>query len=181
MREQTFLGFTLWFTLSFLLVYIYRRSDRTSSSSPQIIDNRELVGLQQQCQRLRWELEQRSQQVTEDIHSTTFEQLQTLLTNYPTACKMAEAKPNLPAKNLIALFTPLENLITSWGYETIGIPWQQVPYNPQIHQADSDDIEIDESVYVRFIGYRQGEKIIYPAKVSRSLPPGINPENTETI
>jgi hypothetical protein len=134
-------------------------------------DNREeIINLQKQCQRLREELEAQSSLLKSDFRSEVFEQLQTLLTNYPTAREMAKVKPDLPAKNLISLFTSLENLLENWGYETIGKPWEEVNYNPQIHQADSDDIEVGESVYIRFVGYRDGENILYPAKVSLNLP-----------
>jgi hypothetical protein len=80
----------------------------------------------------------------------------------------------LPAKNLVALFTPLENLLKSWGYEPIGTPWEQAPYNPQLHQPDVSDITEGELVYIRFVGYRDADRILSPAKVSRTLPPGIN-------
>ncbi|NER21203.1 MAG: helix-turn-helix domain-containing protein [Symploca sp. SIO1C2] len=145
--------------------------------------------LQQQCFRLRRELRHQSRQLSTDFQKSTFEQLQTLLTNYPSAKHMAQAKPDLPAKNLTSLFTPLESLLQSWGYEPIGKPWEQVPYNPQLHQADTDDIEEGELVYIRFIGYRdrrsndhntakttsytQQTQILCPAKVSRTLPGGI--------
>lgn len=132
--------------------------------------DKEIEELQAQCQRLREELAEKSHQLTVDFRENTFEQLQTLLTNYPTFCQMARSKPDLPAKNILALFTPLENLLMSWGYEPIGQSWQQVNYNPELHQADSDEIEPGELVYIRFVGYRSGEKILCPAKVSRSLP-----------
>jgi len=80
---------------------------------------------------------------------------------------MAKIKPDLPA------FTSLENLLENWGYETIGKPWEKVNYNPQIHQADSDDIEVGESVYIRFVGYRDGDNILKSAKVSLNLPPNV--------
>ncbi|MBD2693621.1 molecular chaperone GrpE [Anabaena catenula] len=130
--------------------------------------------LEIQCQRLREELKQQSQQLQSDFQNETFTQLQTLLSNYPTVKKMALAKPELPAKNLISLFTSLDNLITSWGYNAIGETWEQVNYNPQLHQADSDDIQEEELVYIRFIGYQNGDKILYPAKVSRTLPAGFD-------
>jgi molecular chaperone GrpE (heat shock protein) len=130
--------------------------------------------LEFQCQRLREELKQQSQQLQTDFQQETFTQLQTLLTNYPTVKKMALAKPDLPAKNLVSLFTSLDNLITNWGYTVIGETWEQVNYNPQLHQADSDDIQEGELVYIRFIGYQDGDKVLYPAKVSRTLPAGFN-------
>lgn len=87
---------------------------------------------------------------------------------------MILAKPDLPAKNLVSLFTPLENILASWGYVAIGKPWEQVNYNPQLHQADSEEIQEGELVYIRFIGYQDGGKILYPAKVSRTIPGGYN-------
>jgi molecular chaperone GrpE (heat shock protein) len=130
--------------------------------------------LEIQCQRLREELKQQSQQLQTDFQQETFTQLQTLLSNYPTVKKMALAKPELPAKNLTFLFTSLDNLITNWGYTAIGETWKQVNYNPQLHQADSDDIQEGELVYIRFIGYQNGDKVLYPAKVSRTLPGGFD-------
>lgn len=100
----------------------------------------------------------------------TFEQLQSLLVNYPSAVHMATQNPNLPARNLVALFTPLEQLLHQWGYEPIGQPWQAVVFDPQLHQPDQSDIQPGETVYVRFIGYRNGDEILCPAKVSRTLP-----------
>ena len=133
--------------------------------------------LRQQCQRLREELENQKSQLWESFCQSSFEELQTLLTNYPTAAEMAHIKPDLPAKNITALFAPLNNLLESWGYEPIGHPWESVAYNPQFHQGDSNDIQPGEAVYIRFVGYRQGDRILSPAKVSRTLPRGIKPSS----
>lgn len=143
------------------------------TSTTEATDATEIAELRQQCFRLREELQQQKTQLTIDFRNATFELLQTLLTNYPTARKMAEAKPDLPAKNLSALFTPLENLLKSWNLEMIGSAWEQVVYNPQLHQPDVEDITEGELVYVRFVGYRDGERILAPAKVSRTLPGGM--------
>ncbi|HEY9835853.1 MAG TPA: hypothetical protein V6D27_03090 [Vampirovibrionales bacterium] len=133
--------------------------------------------LRQQCQRLREELDRQKSQLWESFCQSTFEELQTLLTNYPTAVEMARIKPDLPAKNLTALFAPLGNLLENWGYEPIGHPWESVAYNPQFHQGDCDEIHPGEVVYIRFVGYRQGDRILSPAKVSRTLPSGIKPSS----
>lgn len=140
---------------------------------PNPADTAEIEQLQQQCQRLRTQLEEQSSQLSADVQGKIFEQLQPLLTNYPTARQMVQVRPDLPAKNLVALFTPLENLLKSWGYEPIGQPWEYVPYNPQLHQPDVDDLVEGEFVYIRFVGYRDGDQILCPAKVSRTLPGGI--------
>jgi molecular chaperone GrpE (heat shock protein) len=166
-----------------IIVYIILRELFSENNQDTSINNQSVTSpnteqkikdLELQCQRLREELKQQSQQLQGDFQQETFTQLQTLLSNYPTVKKMALAKPELPAKNLISLFTSLDNLITSWGYTAIGETWEQVNYNPQLHQADSDDIQEGELVYIRFIGYQDGDKVLYPAKVSRTLPPGFN-------
>ncbi len=107
-----------------------------------------------------------------DFRSTSFEQMHTLLTSYPTLRQIVVIKPELPAKNLISLFTSLDNLIDTWGYKTIGSVWEQVAYQPKIHQADVEDITPGELVYIRFVGYQDGDRVICPAKVSRNLPLG---------
>lgn len=143
------------------------------AKSQVIAEAREIEELQQECDRLRDRLKQQSAENTADLRYLTFQQLQTLLTNYPSARQMALSKPDLPAKNLTSLFSPLDNLLESWGYDRIGSAWEQVPYNPQIHQADVGDIGEGELVYIRFVGYREGDRVLCPAKVSRTLPAGI--------
>lgn len=105
------------------------------------------------------------------LQRQVFEQLQTLLVNYPTVTKAALAKPDMPAKNILPLFTPLGNLLQQWGYAPIGEPWENVAFDPQLHQPDVADMAAGEMVYIRFIGYRDGTTILVPAKVSRTLPP----------
>lgn len=133
--------------------------------------------LKQQCSRLRDGLETQAQQVQQDAQATAFQQIQTLLTQHPTVRRMAETKPDLPARNIVALFTSLDNLVQFWGYQAIGAPWEALAYDPQIHQADASDVEPGETVYVRFVGYRHGKsnQILVPAKVSRTLPSGMTP------
>ncbi|NET49795.1 MAG: XRE family transcriptional regulator [Merismopedia sp. SIO2A8] len=133
--------------------------------------------LKQQCARLRESLGSQSQQAQQDGQNASFEQIQTLLTQYPTVRQMAQTKPDLPARNLVALLTSLDNLLQFWGYQPIGQPWESVAYDPQQHQGDTPDLEPGETVYVRFVGYRDGgrDRILIPAKVSRTLPGGVSP------
>ncbi|MBO1052241.1 MULTISPECIES: nucleotide exchange factor GrpE [unclassified Dolichospermum] len=161
-----------------ILRFLFPANNQNTSINNQPVTSpdteQKIKDLEIQCQRLREELKQQSQQLQTDFQQETFTQLQTLLSNYPTVKKMALAKPELPAKNLTFLFTSLDNLITNWGYTAIGETWKQVNYNPQLHQADSDDIQEGELVYIRFIGYQNGDKVLYPAKVSRTLPGGFD-------
>jgi len=124
--------------------------------------------LTQECSQLRQALQQQ-EAITTTVRHSLFKQLQTLFTHYPSTSKIVEAKPDLPAKGLIPMFVPLGNLIRSWGYEQIGAAWEQVAYDPKCHQPDAPDIETGALVYVRFVGYRDGDTILCPAKVSRTL------------
>lgn len=133
----------------------------------------EIEALRTECLRLQQVLEQQSVELTTEFQQATFQQLQTLFTNYPSVRQLVEVKPELPAKNLISLFTSLDNLLESWGYEAIGKVWEQVAYDPQLYQPDTGDLEVGELVYVRFVGYRKGDRILTPAKVSRTLPGSI--------
>lgn len=132
----------------------------------------QLDALRSEALRLREDLQKQKVELTTEFRHSTFEQLQSLLANYPSVRQLVQVKPDLPAKNLISLFTSLDNLIQSWGYEPIGQVWEQVPYTPQLHQPDVSNLEAGELVYIRFIGYRDGEQILCPAKVSRTLPAG---------
>jgi len=131
--------------------------------------------LKQQCARLRSQLETQSTQTQQDSEIKAFEQIQSLLTQYPTVRRMTETKPDLPARNLIGMFTALDNLMEFWNYQAIGHPWEQVKFDPQLHQGDIADLVPGESVYVRFVGYRSSDRIVIPAKVSRTLPAGATP------
>ena len=175
MTDSNLIGFGIVLTVGCISIIISWMGEDVDRSNPPQASELKITELQQQCQRLREELISQKAQLSSDFSNATFEQLQTLLTNYPSACKMAQTMPDLPARNLVALFTPLENLLQTWGIEAIGSPWQSVSYDPQLHQPDVDNIAIGESVYIRFVGYHQGGRILCPAKVSRTLP-AMNPE-----
>ncbi|AFZ12889.1 hypothetical protein Cri9333_2010 [Crinalium epipsammum PCC 9333] len=180
---HTFNHLLLWvFSLlglsSIFLILINYSNEQPDSQAVKPITNTnasnqpEIEELRQECLRLREQLQQQNIQLTTEFQESTFKQIQTLLTNYPSLRPMVQVKPELPAKNIISLLTPLDNLLSTWGYELIGQAWEQVEYDPQLHQPDNSDIQPGELVFVRFVGYRQGERILVPAKVSRTLPGG---------
>jgi molecular chaperone GrpE (heat shock protein) len=53
-----------------------------------------------------------------------------------------------------------------WGIESIAPVGAELPYNPQQHQLIEGTAEAGQSVKVRYTGYRQGDKLLYRAKVS---------------
>ncbi len=170
-----FLGLAFWLLLMVFIFNLISDKTQPNAQDTTLKLQNQIEDLQQQCKRLREELKQQSQWQDNDLKQAAFEELKSLLINYPTVCQIVQNKPDLPAKNLVALFTPLDNLLESWNYEVIGHPWQQVKYNPQYHQPDDDEIQEGELVYIRFVGYKQGNNILVPAKVSRYLPEGNAP------
>lgn len=185
----------LWLSVTFFLFYLFtdtrqdshqkrvtqlkykeqlEHQQRLNLQQQLLIQNdKEVKALKAQCQQLKLELQQQAQQLKQDFQDETLRKINSLMINYPTAKKMVEVKQDLPAKNLIALLTPLDTLMQTWGFEMIGQPWEKVTFDPQFHQGDSDNIKVGETVYIRFVGYRDGERILYPAKVSKNLPSGI--------
>ncbi len=150
--------------LSWILV-----SSRTSRQL--LLDVRgETEDLKQQSLKLKDELEAQKELFASEFQFIFFEQLQGLLTQYPTVIKIVEYKPDFPAKDILPLFVPLNGLIELWKYKVIGSPWEQVYYDPKYHQADCNDMRVGELVYIRFVGYYIGDRILVPAKVSRTLP-----------
>ncbi|OKH36242.1 hypothetical protein NIES2119_18250 [[Phormidium ambiguum] IAM M-71] len=113
------------------------------------------------------DVNERSQNQAEERH-LNLEQLQTLLACYSSAKALAQASPEMPTESIVSLFAPLDNLLRSWGIEPIGKVSEQVPYNPQLHQPDTDDLIEGESVFIKFVGYRDGSRILCPAQVSRT-------------
>ncbi len=94
-----------------------------------------------------------------------------LLIQYKTLQRIIEVNPYLPALELIPLLAVLDSVANYCHLEPIGEVWQQVEFNPQYHQPDNAQIQPGQLVYVRYIGYRTGNKIHVPAKVSLHLPP----------
>ncbi|MGF1577140.1 MAG: helix-turn-helix domain-containing protein [Cyanophyceae cyanobacterium] len=115
----------------------------------------------------------------ETFQTDSFRTLQLLLTQYPSACKLAQTKPDLPAKNLVALFRPLETLLADWGIQPIGQVWQAVDFDPVLHQPDQGSMRSGDPVFVRYVGYQRGDQILCPAKVSRTLPSGAIPQESK--
>lgn len=130
----------------------------------------ELDRLRQECLALRQELAQQDTSSTLAATQQSFFELQPLLTQFPTVPRMVEIQPQMPARNLLAMFSSLNNWLTRWEITPIGEPWQSVKFDPKLHQPDASDIAPDETVYVRFVGYRQGDDVLVRAKVSRTLP-----------
>ncbi|EDX76427.1 hypothetical protein MC7420_4683 [Coleofasciculus chthonoplastes PCC 7420] len=60
----------------------------------------------------------------------------------------------------------MEQLLQQWGIEAIASVGDELTYDPQWHQLMSGTVQPGELVRVRYVGYRQGDKLLYRAKVS---------------
>lgn len=147
----------------------YLKSQQESETKIENLESKTET-LSKKCQALNEEIETLPTQLIKDWQKKSFELLQTLLANYPTAKVMVKLKPDFPAKNLIPLLAPLDKILSEWEIESIGKPWEKVSYNPLIHYTDEENLTPNEEVYIRFVGYSQKGKILLPAKVNRTLP-----------
>jgi DNA-binding Xre family transcriptional regulator/molecular chaperone GrpE (heat shock protein) len=121
--------------------------------------------LQQEYQRLQNQLQQQQATLNQEFQNTSLQILESWLIQYPTAAYAAQQN-DIPASRLLPLMRPVEQLIKTWGLETIAPVGTEVPYDPQIHQLMEGTASVGEPVRVRYTGYRQGEKLLYRAKVS---------------
>jgi molecular chaperone GrpE (heat shock protein) len=121
--------------------------------------------LQQEYQRLQNQLQQQQTLLQQDFQNTSLQILESWLIQYPTAAYAAQQN-EMPASRLLPLMRPVEQLVKTWGLEAIAPVGAEVPYDPQIHQLMEGSVAAGDRVRVRYAGYRQGEKLLYRAKVS---------------
>lgn len=121
-------------------------------------------------QPIQAEKQQLTEELNQQLQLATISTLESLLLQLPTITEAVKQNPELPATRLLPLLKPLNQLLSQWGIEAIASVGDIITYNPQEHELmDSENIpenEINE-VKVRYVGYRQGEKLLYRAKVSR--------------
>jgi transcriptional regulator with XRE-family HTH domain len=121
---------------------------------------------------LERELENQRSQLQQIFQSEALDILESLLLQWPTAAQAAQNNPALPAVRLIPLLKPLELLLQAWEIETIATVGAIVPYDPTLHQWSGETAPpvAQHSVQVSHVGYRQGERLLYRAKVRLPKP-----------
>ena len=110
----------------------------------------------------------------QEFQQSSLQVIESWLLQCPTAAYAAQQNQQLPAVRLLPLVRPLEQLLQEWGVEAIASVGAEIPYDPHLHQLMEGTAQPGEAVRVRYIGYRQSEKLLYRAKVS----PVGNPSNT---
>ena len=125
-----------------------------------------ITALKQEYQRLQAQLEQQRQALWQEFQQSSLQVLESWLLQWPTAAHKAQENPQLPAVRLLPLVRPMEQLLQQWGVEAIAPVGAEMPYDPQMHQLLKGTAQPGERVKVRYTGYRQGDKLLYRAKVS---------------
>jgi len=127
-----------------------------------------ISALREEHQRLQQKFEQQTQELRSQFERETIHQLESLLLQLPSAVYAAQNNPNMLAQNILPLLRPIDALLQRWGITAIGSVGAEVPYDLQQHQLmeGSDELEEGATVIVRYVGYMQGEKLLYRARVS---------------
>ncbi|NET57278.1 MAG: helix-turn-helix domain-containing protein [Symploca sp. SIO2E6] len=125
-----------------------------------------LITLQQEYQRLQQQLQQQRETLMQEFQQSSLQVLESWLIQWPTAAYAAQQNEQLPAVRLLPLIRPVESLLQQWGIEAIASVGAEVPYDPQHQQLMSGSAQPGDMVKVRYTGYRQGDKLLYRAKVS---------------
>jgi molecular chaperone GrpE (heat shock protein) len=125
-----------------------------------------IASLQQEYQTLLQQLEQQKESLIEEFQRSSLQTIESWLVQWPTAIAAVEKNPLLPPDRLIKLAHPLENLLKQWQVEPISFVGAEIPFDPQLHQLMEGNAESGDLVKVRYVGYRQKEKLLYRAKVS---------------
>ncbi|WP_088891632.1 helix-turn-helix domain-containing protein [Leptolyngbya ohadii] len=105
-------------------------------------------------------------QLQQEFRQATLQAIESWMLQFPTAAYAAQQNSQMPAAKLLPLLRPIEQLLQSWGVESIAPVGAEVPFNPQKHQLMEGTAQVGDRVRVRYAGYLQGEKLLFRAKVS---------------
>ncbi|MER3589634.1 MAG: nucleotide exchange factor GrpE, partial [Mastigocladus sp. ERB_26_1] len=127
----------------------------------------QITDLKTEYDRLQLQLQQQRLTLQQEFQQSSLQLLESLLLQFPTAAHKARENPQLSAVNIVPLVhKPLERLLQQWGIEAIASVGAEIPYDPLLHQLMDGIAQPGDIVRVRYIGYRQGDKLLYRAKVS---------------
>lgn len=141
-------------------------TDLTSDSLTTPLEEENQGDLKTEYQRLLVENEELKDNLILEYQRDTIIILESLLLQLPTFIHAINQNPDIPATQLLPLMQPLNDLLEMWEIETIGKVGEVVEYNPQLHELMEDIVEEIDKVKIRYVGYRQGDDLLYRAKVS---------------
>ncbi|MGJ3252435.1 MAG: helix-turn-helix domain-containing protein, partial [Elainellaceae cyanobacterium] len=145
-------------------------SEAIAPSEPQTIQPTQPVesihAVRHEYQRLQTQLEAQRESLWQEFQQSSLEILESWLLQWPTAAHAAQKNPQIPANRLLPLMRPVEDLIQQWGIEAIAPVGAELPYDPHRHQLMEGHASPGDLVRVRYVGYRQSDRLLYRAKVS---------------
>ncbi|WP_026103434.1 nucleotide exchange factor GrpE [Pseudanabaena sp. PCC 6802] len=115
---------------------------------------------------LQEKLIQQRQELRAEFEQATLEKLESMLLQLPTAAYAAQNNSAMPARNLIPLLRPLDELLKAWGIERIAQVGERVSYDPHWHELMDGEAEVGSPAIVRYVGYTKQGKLLYRARVS---------------
>ncbi len=140
--------------------------DPPVESSPGGHDAPSVATLQREYSRLQHQMAEQEQEIRRQVQGEAISVLESWLLQWPTAAYAVQQNGNLPASRLLPLTKPLDALLNSWDLTTIGTVGEVVPFEPQLHQPMGGHARPGQSVKIRYVGYRHGNRLLYRAKVS---------------
>jgi molecular chaperone GrpE (heat shock protein) len=127
----------------------------------------EIGDLKREYERSQQQIKQQRELLQQEFQQSSLQIIESLILQFPTAAHKAQENPQLAAVKIVPLVQkPLEQLLQQWGIEAIAPVGAELPYDPQLHQLMEGNSQPGEIVKVRYTGYRQGERLLYRAKVS---------------
>ena len=149
------LGITLTELLNNFASELIKKSPETSTSA-----------LEEEYNNLQKELDQQKQFLMQEFQQSSLQVLESWLQQWPTVIHKAKQNPRLAAVKILPLLRPVEKLMGQWNVESIAPVGAEVPFDPQLHQLMEGYAQKGEIVTIRYTGYRQGDKLLFRAKVS---------------
>lgn len=138
---------------------------KTSQQPAQHLNN-DLAACRQEYQKLQEAMTYQQAALEAKFQQESLETIESWLLQWPTAATAVRQNPQLPAERLLSLVEPVEQLVIQWDVEAIATVGEEIPYDPQYHQLMKGIAQPGETVKVRYVGYRQGDRLLYKAKVS---------------
>lgn len=142
---------------------------KTFTKQDELQSKDELATCQKEYQKLQQQMSQQRETLAAEFRQSSIETIESWLLQWPTAAAAVQQNPHLPAARLLSLVEPVEQLLKQWKVEAIATVGEELAYDPQYHQLMKGTAQPGELVKVRYVGYKQQDKLLYKAKVSPVL------------
>ncbi|MEL7521755.1 MAG: helix-turn-helix transcriptional regulator, partial [Cyanobacteria bacterium J06553_1] len=149
-----------------VMVNQHQAEKQALSSTSTDEQHQALAACRQEYQKLEQEMQQQRENLRSQFQQDSLAIIESWLLQWPTAATAVRQNPQLPATRLLSLVEPVEELIKHWDVSTIATVGEEIAYDPQHHQLMKGMAQPGEMVKVRYVGYKQGNKLLHKAKVS---------------